>query len=99
MDSTSDKTRLIREEFECFVRIGLDCHLRARVRRALEQRLITGNPFTAMPAIYFEMRNDDGSIREMWYLDADPGQQRRLLQFLQRFTVEQVRMIDVMLHR
>lgn len=99
MDQMSDKTRLIRQEFECFVRIGMDSQLRGRVRRALEQRLISGTPFTAMPAIYFEIRDTDGTIREMWYLEADSGQQLRLLEFLRRFTVDQVRLIDVMLHR
>lgn len=99
MGETTDKARLIREEFECFVRIGMDVHLRGRVRKALEQRLICGGNFTAMPAIYFETRDSDGTIREMWYLDADWGQQRRLLEFLRRFTVEDVRLIDGMLHR
>ncbi len=99
MEPMTEKAQLIREEFECFVRIGMDSHLRTRVRRALEQRLISGNPFTAMPVIYFEIRNEDGTIREMWYLDADSGQQLRLLEFLRRFNIDQVRLIDGMLHR
>ncbi len=99
MEQTTDKARLIREEFECFVRIGMDGRLRGRVRKALEQRLIAGTSFIAMPAIYFELRDADGSIREMWYLDADSSQQLRLLEFLTRFSLDDVRLIDGMLHR
>ncbi|MGI8904892.1 MAG: hypothetical protein ACR2IE_00170 [Candidatus Sumerlaeaceae bacterium] len=94
-----DKNRFIRDEFECFVRIGMDINLRSRVRRVLEHRLITGNPFAALPTIYFETRSCDGVLKEMWYLEADCHQLRRLLEFLRRFNIEDVKLIDAMLHR
>ena len=94
-----DKNQFIRDEFECFVRIGMDVHLRARVQKLLEHRLITGNPLAALPTIYFEVRNDEGGLREMWYLEADGHQLRRLLEFLRRFTLDDVRLISSMLRR
>jgi hypothetical protein len=94
-----DKNQFIRDEFECFVRIGMDVSLRSRVRKVLEHRLITGNPFAAMPTIYFETRTSAGELQEMWYLEADPGQLRRLLEFLRRFSIDDVKLIDAMLRR
>lgn len=94
-----DKNQFIRDEFECFVRIGMDVHLRSRVQKLLEHRLITGNPLAALPTIYFEVRSDEGSLREMWYLEADAPQLRRLLEFLRRFTIDDVRLISAMLRR
>lgn len=99
MEALHDKSQFIRDEFECFVRIGMDIRLRGKVRKLLEHRLITGNPFAAMPSIYFEMRDDDGILSEMWYLEADSNQLRRLLEFLRRFNLEDVRLINAMLHR
>lgn len=94
-----DKNQFIRDEFECFVRIGMDNNLRTRVRRVLEHRLITGNPFASMPTIYFETHSSEGVLQEMWYLEADAHQLRRLLEFLRRFSMEDVKLIDAMLRR
>lgn len=93
------RDRFIRDEFECFVRIGLDVALRARVQRVLEHRLLTGNPFAAVPTIYFETHGSDGILREMWYLEADAAQLRRLVEFLRRFSVDDVRLINSMMQR
>jgi len=94
-----DKNQFIRDEFECFVRIGMDVGLRTRVRKLLEHRLLTGSPLAALPTIYFEVRTDEGALTEMWYLEADTPQLRRLLEFLRRFSIDDVRLINAMLSR
>ncbi len=96
---TLDKSQFIRDEFECFVRIGMDNHLRSRVLQLVEHRLLTGGVLTPVPTIYFEVRTDEGALCEMWHLEADVNQLRRLLEFLRRFSIAEVQMIDGMLQR
>ena len=99
MKTALDKQQLIREEFECFVRIGMDRGLRRKVEKLIEQRLTFGNPFASLPGIYFETRSETGELQEMWYLETDSDQMRRLAEFLRRFSVDDVRLINAMLHR
>jgi hypothetical protein len=99
MGAIYDKYAFIRDEFECFVRIGLDATLRKRVQRLLEHHLITEGDVMLGPTIYLEARNPNGELREMWYLETDSNQLMRLLEFLRRFSLDDVRMIDSMLHR
>jgi hypothetical protein len=96
-EAAADKHQFIRDEFECFVRIGLDAHLRRKVQRMLESRLVVNASFL-LPTMYFETRDNEGNIVEMWYVEPDSNQLLRLLNFLHRFTIEDVRLIDSMLH-
>lgn len=99
MSALEDKSAFIRDEFECFVRIGLDGDLRKRVRKILEHHLISEGQVMLAPTIYIEMKTPSGELREIWYLESDSNQLMRLLQFLRRFSIDDVRMMDSMLHR
>lgn len=97
MELTTDKARFIRDEFACFVRIGLDSRVRARLMKTIEQSLVVhGQPAFTLN-IYIELRGEDGTLREMWILECDSEQMLRLFSFLQRFSVEDVRLIDEMM--
>lgn len=88
----------IKGEFECFVRIGQDAAVRCRVQRAIERLLITGGREAAALNITMELRDPDGALREMWVIETDSQQMVRLSEFLRRFSVEDVRMMDSMLN-
>jgi hypothetical protein len=99
MSATHDPSAFIRDEFECFIRIGLDVTLRRRVQKVLEHHLITEGQVILGPTIYLETRDPSGELREMWYMETDSNQLMRLLEFLRRFSLDDVRLIDSMLHR
>ncbi|MBX7244794.1 MAG: hypothetical protein K1X53_04805 [Candidatus Sumerlaeaceae bacterium] len=97
-DLSTGKASFIRSEFECFVRIGSDSRARARTQSLIEQYVFSG-ALVPPPAIYLEARDSAGNLREMWYLETDSGQLVRLMQFLRRFSVEDVRLMDSMLNQ
>ena len=97
--TTQDKAVFIRSEFECFVRIGLDLQLRTQLQRILEHHLMTDGRVLIPPSLYLETHDSAGELREMWYLESDWEQLLRLLEFLRRFNLEDVRLIDSMLRR
>jgi hypothetical protein len=99
MNCKSAKARYIRSEFECFVRIGLDARARKRLQKMIEIPLITGHNIIPGCSLYLETRDSSGQLREMWYLEPDTEQMLRLLDFLRRFSVEDVRLIHSMLQR
>lgn len=94
---TDQKSQFIRDEFECFVRIGLDPDMRERVQKIIEKHLLGQE--LAPPCIYLEARNEEGEISEMWFLETDENQLLRLLEFLHRFSIEDVRLIESLLRR
>lgn len=94
MSTPEDKSRFIRYEFDCFVRIGTDEALRARVLKMIRRHLDADEPPPGPPVFHIEIRNEQGEVTEMWYLEADRNQLQRLYEFLQRFSVEDVKLIE-----
>lgn len=93
----SKEPGLIRSEFECFVRIGQDSRLRNTVLELIDK--CARQPASEFPSVYLETRDAHGSIREMWYLEFDSGQVHRLQEFLQRFTPEEVQMMESLVQK
>jgi hypothetical protein len=92
------ESEVIRLEFECFLRIAQDRRMRDDVSRNLERILMLGIPVAiVLPRIYFEVRQSDGEILEMWDLQMHDHAARRLLTFLRRFTPEQARLMHEMM--
>jgi hypothetical protein len=91
---SKEKADFIRGEFECFIRIGRDSRARARVQKTIERILISDHAALTTVSIYIEARDDAGELREMWMLETDNEQLARLDQFLRRFSVEDVRLIE-----
>jgi hypothetical protein len=72
--------------------------MRLRLHQNLERLLLLGLPVALLlPRIYFEVRQPDGAILEMWELEMNDAVARRLLTFLRRFNTEEVRMMENML--
>jgi hypothetical protein len=94
---SKEKADFIRTEFECFVRIGRDAKARARVQKTIERILISDGAPLASISIYLEARDDAGELREMWMLETDNAQLVRLDQFLRRFSIEDVRLMESLL--
>lgn len=94
---SKEKADFIRGEFECFVRIGRDARARARVQKTIERLLVSDGAALATISIYIEARDDAGELREMWMLETNSEQLARLDQFLRRFSVEDVLLIESLL--
>ncbi len=92
-----DTAVFIRGEFECFVRIGLDAVVRDRVRTVVDHLVRTGRVADLCPTICFEVRDGDGTLREVWHMETTPDQVIRLHEFLGRFTAADVHLIRSML--
>jgi hypothetical protein len=98
IQSVSHDSESIRLEFECFLRIGQDKAMRRRLSRDIERLLLIGLPVALfLPRIYFEVREQDGQILEMWDLEVNDPLAHRLLGFLKRFSLEETRLMQAML--
>lgn len=92
-------SNFIRSEFEFFVRIGNNPLTRRHARRLIRFYLQHEELFTEPPVVYIEVRNSKGGIAEMWLVSTERAQLLRLFDFLQRFTVEDVQMMESLLGR
>jgi hypothetical protein len=91
---SDEKSRFIRNEFDCFVRIGMDEALRSRVVKIIRRHLDAEDANLPPPVFHMETRNLQGEVTEMWYLEPDRNQLQRLQEFLQRFSVDDVKLIE-----
>jgi hypothetical protein len=97
--SQEDRKRFIRDEFECFVRIGLDPKMRKSVKKAIEQYVLEDHNQVAPPTLYLESRDGEGNLSEVYYIEPDGNQLLRLLEFLHRFSLEDVRLIRSLMRK
>lgn len=98
MEPSSQKSsKFIRDEFECFVRIGMDVSARRKVQQLAQFFLRNEGCFMAPPVVYLETRDPRGRIVDMWYLETEKNQLLRLLDFLHRFSIEEVQYLDTLL--
>ena len=94
-----DKTRFIKTEFDCFVAIGMSAEMRRRVKKEVAGCIHEGNDVAQFPTLYLESREADGTLKEVICIELDANQVLRLLEFLNRFTVEDVRLIHSLMRR
>jgi hypothetical protein len=97
MALNDSKARFIRDEFDCFVRIGMNAELRGTLERRIEVYTDPAYALQPIPVIYFEVRETDGTISEMWHLEPDRQQLARLISFLHRFSIEDVKLMHSLL--
>ncbi|MCX7625447.1 MAG: hypothetical protein N2Z21_04470 [Candidatus Sumerlaeaceae bacterium] len=90
MEINRDRARYLQYEFECFVRIGLD----ERARREAIEKIETyffGSSTTPIPTFRFEISDASGQIHRIIEFEPDERQLVRLHEFLNRWTIAEVR--------
>lgn len=98
MEIDRDRARYLQYEFECFVRIGLDEQARREAIEKIEMYFLSssGSP---IPTFRFEIPDASGHIHRIIEFEPDERQLVRLHEFLNRWTIEEVReMVSLLPH-
>lgn len=98
MEINRDRARYLQYEFECFVRIGLDEQARRDAIEKIETYFF-GSSCTPIPTFRFEIPDASGHIQRIIEFEPDERQLVRLHEFLNRWTIEEVREMVSLLPR
>ena len=73
--------------------------LRNRVKKAIEKYVLEDHDQLTPPTLYLEARDEEGNLRQIYQIEPDGNQLLRLLEFLHRFSVDDVRLINSLMRR
>jgi hypothetical protein len=90
MEIDRERAKYLQYEFECFVRIGLDADAR---RDALDriEAYFHARARREIPTFHFEIIDAAGGVHRVIDFEPDERQLMRLHEFLNRWTIDEVR--------
>jgi len=90
MEIDPHQAEYLKYEFECFVRIGLEPECRRATLEKIEQYFLSRGA-QPLPTFHLEITDASGRVTRMIDFEPDERQLVRLHEFLNRWTIEEVR--------